>query len=161
MFKAMLGSNTFAEGNTLRSQGNLTMQLPDDPEALIILMYIVHGITRKVPRNVPLNTLTELAKLVDYYCLHEAVELFSDTWVANLKEKAFPKSYNPEVVSWLFISWVFHKGDAFERMTQAMICECDDKSLNDIEHENIPIPPSISCTSQNIAGWYMIFTNFY
>lgn len=140
IFHVMLDPNKFAEGNTLRSQGSLTIPLSDDPDVLIILMHIVHGMTRKVPRFVTLDTLSRLAKLVDYYHLHEVVELFSDTWVSNLKRKAFPNSYNPDVVPWLFISWVFHKKDEFLKLTQILICECDSKSIDEMDHKDIPIP---------------------
>ncbi|KAL3420522.1 hypothetical protein PVAG01_06967 [Phlyctema vagabunda] len=148
VFHAMLDANKFAEGNTLRSQGSLTIPLEDDPETLIILMHIVHGMTRKVPRFVALDTLTKLAKLVDYYRLHEVVELFSDTWVASLQEEAFPQSYTPDVVPWLFISWVFHKEDAFLKLTKILICECDSKSIDDIDYEDIPIPLPITTKIQ-------------
>lgn len=144
IFKAMLEPDKFKEGNLLRSQGNLIVNLPDDPEALITLMHVIHGATRKVPRSITLDTLASLATLVDYYKLHEAVELFSDTWVKNLNEKAFPKNYNSDVVPWLFISWVFQIEDAFMKITQILICEGDDTAMDAIEHENIPIPPILS-----------------
>lgn len=67
MFRKMLGSDQFFEGRTLHSNGNLVIPLSDDSEALIILMYIVHGMTNLVPRKVTLDTLTKLAILIDYY----------------------------------------------------------------------------------------------
>jgi hypothetical protein len=122
MFNSMLLSDTFPEGRDLRSKGSLVIKLSDDAEALIILMYIVHGMTRKVRRNIPLFTLAKLAELVNYYQLHEVVEIFSDSWVANLERTLSLKSYDPELVPpWLFISWVFRKGDQFEKMTQILI----------------------------------------
>ena len=144
MFKAMLSSDTFPEGRTLRSEGSLVIKLSDDLDALIILMYTVHGITRKVPRNIPLYFLADLAHLVNYYNLHEAVELFSDTWVAWTRQNLTLNSYDPEVVlRWLFISWVFQKGDDFEKMTRILIRESDDGLEDDIKDEQVPIPASI------------------
>jgi hypothetical protein len=128
MFNSMLLSDAFPEGRDLRSKGSLVIKLSDDAEAFIILMYIVHRMTRKVPRNIPLFTLAKLAELVNYYQLHEVVEIFSDSWVANLERTLSLKSYDPELVSpWLFISWVFRKGDEFEKMTQILICGSSDK----------------------------------
>jgi len=144
MFRKMLGSDTFRESGVLRSNGSFHLELSDDPEALIMLMYIVHGMTRKVPRDIPLDTLVEFAVLVNYYKVHESVELFSDIWISNLKTKSFPNSYNPEeVLSWLFISWVFEKADDFEKLTRILIYESDDKLPEHVKHVNIPIPESI------------------
>lgn len=142
MFRNMLSSDTFSEGQDLRSKGSLIIRLPDDPEALITLMYIVHGITRRVPRKVTLGTLTKLATLINYYQLHEAVEIFSDIWLADLKQKSFPTNYDSEVIPWLFISWVFLKRDEFAQLTRILVNESDDRWEDDIG-KNILIPASI------------------
>lgn len=144
MFNSMLSSDTFSEGRILLSEGNLVVELSDDPEVLIILMHIVHGMTRKVPRTVPLATLADLANLVEYYKLHEAVELFSDMWVTTLRPKVPLETYDPKVVlRWLFISWVFQKGGDFEKMTRILIYESDDGLKDDVDNMRIPIPASI------------------
>jgi hypothetical protein len=141
-FRTMLGPTEYPEGRTLHSEGNVLIPLPDDDSrALAILMYIVHGMTRKVPRHVTLRTLTTLAGLVNYYQLHEAVELFSDTWIANLEE-GLPGSNLNVVLQWLFISWVFQKGDKFKKMSRILERESDDR-LEDGVDESIPIPASI------------------
>lgn len=49
--------------------------------SFLILMMIIHGRTRAVPRKLSLKRLSEMAVLVDYYECYEAVELFSDMWV--------------------------------------------------------------------------------
>jgi hypothetical protein len=142
MFRTMLSSDKFSEGRSLHSEGNLIIKLPDDPAALIILMYIVHGMTRKVPRHVPLDTLARLASLVSYYQLHEAVELFSDTWIANLKQKAFPRTRVPDAIPWLFVSWVFQKENEFEKITRILEHESDDRLEENVD-ESFLIPASI------------------
>ena len=43
------------------------LYLNDDPDVLTVLLYLVHGQFRKVPREVDLGTLTNLAILVDKY----------------------------------------------------------------------------------------------
>ncbi len=91
MFRNMLSSDKFSEGQGLHSKGSLIIRLPDDSEAPITLMYIVHGMTKAVPRKVTLNTLTKLAILINYYQLHEPVEFVSDLWIADLKQKFFRK----------------------------------------------------------------------
>ena len=142
MFRNMLSSDKFSEGQDLHSKGSLIIRLPDDPEALITLMHIVHGMTRAVPRKVTLDTLTRLAILVNYYQLHEAVEIFSDMWVTDLKQKSFPTSYDSEVIPWLFISWVFLMRDEFAQLTRILENEGDDRWEDNIG-KNLFIPASI------------------
>jgi len=78
-FRSMLGPG-FEEGQRLRIEGSTELALgDDDPDAFEILLNIIHGLTRKVPRSVTLDMLTKLAVLINYYQMHEAVELFSDT----------------------------------------------------------------------------------
>lgn len=144
MFRNMLCSDTYSEGQTLRSQGNLVLELPDDPEDLAILMNIIHGKTRDVPRIVSLDLLANLANLINYYSVHEAVELFVETWLADLMRKTTRVNYDPKVtLRWLFISWVFQKKEEFEKMTRILILESNDRFQDDIDYENIPIPASI------------------
>lgn len=129
----------WGEGNTLRSIGAVEIPLKeDDPAALLILMNIIHGRTRKVPRQVDLKTLTQLAILVDYYHFHEAVEVFSDMWVDGLKER-LPQTYTTDLVRWICISWVFQKPHEFRKVTR--IAQRQTKSV--IAEDWLPIPDSI------------------
>ncbi|KAF4629274.1 hypothetical protein G7Y89_g8873 [Cudoniella acicularis] len=57
-----------------------------------ILMNIVHGHTRKVPRRVSLRALSRLSILVDKYQMLGVVELFSDTWIQFLKKDLPPSN---------------------------------------------------------------------
>lgn len=135
-FRISLGSDTFAEGQTLRSEGNVVVPLPDeDPDAMIILLNIIHGLSSKVPRRVDLNMLSRLAVVVHHWQMHETVELWSDTWIEHLKrEKGLPRSYTPKILlSWLFISWVFRKDEDFENMSKILERECDDNLDNEVE----------------------------
>lgn len=118
----------------------MVLKLGDDPDALMVLLYIIHGSTRKVLRNPTVEFLTALAKLVDYYQLHEVVEPYSDVWIANLKA---PKSYCPRVLPWLFISWVFQNRENFKNITRILIEECDDEVLTLVEHKDLLIPDRI------------------
>ena len=143
-FRDMLGNDNFKEGQTLRSEGKLDVPLPeDDPDAFIILLSIVHTHTRKVPRYVTLATLTSLAILVDKYSLLEAVELFSDLWIDNVKdEEPMPESFTDDVPSWLVISWVFQKPEVFKAMFRIIEQECDER-LEDMFRDDLPVVPFI------------------
>ncbi|KFY30484.1 hypothetical protein V493_01874 [Pseudogymnoascus sp. VKM F-4281 (FW-2241)] len=149
MFRTMLSSDKFVEGQRLRSDGNLVMRLSDDSEALIILMNTIHGITKSIPRKVTLETLTELAILINYYQLHEVVGLASEMWIADLKQKSFPTCYVPEVINWLFISWVFLMRDEFARLTRILELESDDRLEDKISKSRF-IPASIISRIQEL-----------
>ncbi|KAL2071709.1 hypothetical protein VTL71DRAFT_12944 [Oculimacula yallundae] len=126
-FASMLGPD-YKEGRDLQAQGSVIIPLPDDdPDTLIILLNIIHGKTRLVPREVDIDLLARLAALVDYYNFHEIVELWSDFWIDKIKlEKCI--RYRPEpdqptisqadALKRLFVSWVFQKADAFRKLSR-------------------------------------------
>lgn len=114
---------------------------------MIILLNIIHGLSSKVPRRVNLNTLSKLAVTVNHRHMHEAVELWSDTWIENLKrDEGLAESYTPEILlSWLFIFWVFRKDEDFRNMSQILERESDDSLEHEVETVNVGpyIPASI------------------
>lgn len=147
-FREALGSDEFSESRTLQTKGDVVVPLPDeDPDAMVILLHIIHGLTRKVPRQVNLEMLSRLAFVVNHRQMHEAVELFSDGWIESLKRDHLPGSYTPEVLSWLYVFWVFQKEDDFRKMSQIIERESD-HSLKDRAGASTPIPASIisECT---------------
>jgi hypothetical protein len=84
-FRSMLQGD-FKEGVDLRTTGAAEIRLVGGhPAALLILLNIIHGHTRRVPRNVDFRMLTRIAVLVDKYQFHEVAEMFTDTWVEKLK----------------------------------------------------------------------------
>jgi hypothetical protein len=113
-FKHNLGSG-LAESCTLQSKGHV--ELPMDGQGLsetLIVMNIIHNRNRQVPPNVNLDTLTKIAVLVDYLECHEAIEPFSDMWIAQLEMfTGIPNDYSRALVQWLCISLVFDKPTIF------------------------------------------------
>ncbi len=78
VFKRIL-QPSFKEGQEVSSQGYIELPLPDDdPAPLLILLHLIHGRIRKVPRTVDLGMLTNLAILVDKYELLETTEMIKD-----------------------------------------------------------------------------------
>lgn len=77
-----LASGMFAEASP-RSDCKDDKTIPllhDNFTGMEIVMNIVHGCTRKVPRQVDVQMLKQVVGLVDKYELHEAAELFTDIW---------------------------------------------------------------------------------
>jgi hypothetical protein len=90
VFKAMLHRGNFREGRELGNTGSVDVPLPDDnPDAFLIILDVLHGYHRKVPRDISLLMLTCISILVDKYQMVEAVEVFSNGWIEHLK---LPKS---------------------------------------------------------------------
>lgn len=109
-----------------------------DTEAFLILLDIIHGHHRDVPRSVSLEMLGNISVLVDYYNCHEVTEIFVDIWIQDL-EKSLPTSYGKASTIWLSISWVFSKASIFEKMTEVTIHGC----LGPVNTMNLPIPARI------------------
>lgn len=115
----------WSEGGTLLDQGTVELDIPDtNPETVLILLDVIHGRLRRVPKAVDLNCLTELAMLVDYFQCHEVVYLVSDLWVGALRETVPSISTTDQlsgsmrdVTKWIFISWVFREADIFKEVT--------------------------------------------
>jgi hypothetical protein len=79
--------------------------------------------------------------------MHEAVGIWSDTWIENLKrDEGLPSSYTSDaVLSWLFILCVFRESDGFRNMSGILVRESDGSLENEVETDYIGphIPASI------------------
>lgn len=109
-----------------------------DSDAFLILMQVIHGKTRSVPRRVDVDMLAKLAVLVDYYDCHEVIEIYCPIWINSLTDE-LPVSYGRDAVLWLLISHVFKQDDIFQRMTQVVVL----KSAYPVQTMGLPIPSSL------------------
>lgn len=129
VFKAMLQPGSFEEGRKLSAAGKVEVPLPeDDPTAFEVVLNIIHGRNKLVPRVLSLELLTSVSLLVDKYQMAEAVECFSDNWIGALIED-LPQAYTSEtesesVLLWLQVSWVFEKDEIFTKMTGVLERGC-------------------------------------
>lgn len=141
VFKAMLQHSNFKEGDTLRSSGQVKVPLPDDdPAALKILLDIVHGRVRQVPRQVGLKTMTELSILIDKYQMLEVVEIYVEIWMTTLKTSV-PIFFTADLLSWLSISWVFGLADIFKQISR--IAMRGSTELFGAHESHLPIPQPV------------------
>ena len=139
-FEKML-SGTSNEAITLRTKRHVSISLTADLDAMIILLNIVHGVSRKVPRQVKLGILSKLAVLVSSLGMLDAVQFFSDTWIDNLQREGLPKAYNEDVLPLVFVFWVFDRPSEFKNMTKLTQRECDEKLGGEVQE--LPIPHNI------------------
>jgi hypothetical protein len=109
------------EARTLRADGCVEIYESGwDSDALLILMNIIHGQTRKVPRIISLEMLAKVAVLVDYYKCVEVAEPFSEIWIGRLKGD-LPETSSRDVILWICISSVFRLSDLFLLATSIAI----------------------------------------
>ncbi len=130
VFKAMLQTSTFEEGRKLNAAGKVEVPLPEDnPTAFEVVLNIIHGRNKLVPRVLSLELLTSVSLLVDKYQMAEAVECFSDTWIRALigdLPQAYPsQTGSDKVLLWLHLSWVFENDEVFTKMTGLLERGCN------------------------------------
>jgi hypothetical protein len=80
--------------------------------------------------------------MVDYYGCHEALELFSDLWMQDLKG-AFDVTHRCRWKNWLLSSWVFNLEEIFSEITVFIPLI----STDTIDSGDWPIPKEIIGTS--------------
>lgn len=135
VFRAMLESQ-FKESRP-NDQGLYELQASEwDAEALVILLDIIHGHHREVPKRISVETLSHIAIIVDYYGCHEIMELVFAAWVSYLGP---PEDFvKQDPMRWLFISWVFRQESLFTTATKMLLLYDNGKYVVDL-----PIPQPI------------------
>lgn len=85
-FEGMLSGGRWKEGVRNEVDGLYHVTVEDwDMEALLVLLNILHHRNRRVPRTISLELLAKLVVLIDYYECAEALELFTERWVGDLR----------------------------------------------------------------------------
>ncbi|KAK0369094.1 hypothetical protein CLIM01_13545 [Colletotrichum limetticola] len=132
-------SGPWMEASVKHIDGCYHMDASDwDSDALLILMQVIHGKTRSVPRRMNLEMLAKLAVLVDYYDCHEVIEVYCPVWIESLRD-TLPAEYGRDVILWLLISRVFKQDGIFQQMTQVAVSKSDDP----IRTMELPIPSTV------------------
>ena len=161
VFRAML-SGHFREGTKLRSQDFLRLPLPeDDPEALSVLLRVTYGQIGLVPTTLDINTLVEMAMLVDKYQFNNVIGYFSARWFNCYKDSVLysrhvdgllsfdPLYEGPYVVSmadlyaWLFVSYYFGRKKEFARAAGLLVRQSQERIGEDSGSVELPIPTSM------------------
>ncbi|KAL2421972.1 hypothetical protein ABEF95_004139 [Exophiala dermatitidis] len=116
VFRAMFNGN-FREKVQPGSQQPIKVPLPEDnPEAMMLILAIVHGFTRKVPRKVSRDMLLQIALLIDKYEIDETLELFTHMWFKHLKRKSDMEKAS-SLSDWIYISFVTRQEVIFNQLT--------------------------------------------
>ncbi|KAI0180234.1 hypothetical protein GGR52DRAFT_234124 [Hypoxylon sp. FL1284] len=124
---------------TKESDGYVHLPLEDwDTEALLIIMNIIHLRNRLVPSHVSIDMLAKLAVIVDYFEFHEAVEVFSKSWMEHLRS-SIPISYCRDLILWIWIAHVFNDSNTLKTTISTAI----QQSPAPIQDLGLPIPERI------------------
>jgi hypothetical protein len=107
------------------SQDRELLKIPlqkDDLESLQTLLYVVHGLTRRVSRQVERNQLLQIVVLIDKYEFYEVAEVFTDMWFESL-QPTIPRNLRQDLASWIYICLELRQLEEFNTLTEIAIRE--------------------------------------
>ncbi len=132
---------------TRQSDGRVHLKLAEgfDPKAVSIVVNAVHGRGSQVPKAVDLETLAQIAVVVDRLQLLDAVDVYADRWISKL-EGRIQDVYDRDLVLWIFISHVFRRSDIFKAVSKTAAAQAQ----GPIQTLNLPIREKI--ISQSILS---------
>lgn len=141
-FKRLL-SDTWPEGKTLATEGTVRLAIKDcKPDILLLILNIIHGHTRKVPREISFLQLVDFSLATDYFQFHEVVEVFALMWIELLKP-SIPLTFCLDTKQWIMIASVFKVADILQKTTKIAIQEGTTLLLTD----GLPIPAFVKSMS--------------
>jgi hypothetical protein len=116
----------------------------DDVEALLLLLRIAHLQFDKVPPELTLEGLLNVAILCDKYICTGLVEPWLPQWLANEETE----SKEPDCGEWLYIAWIFRREKIFKELATKLIYEVttndEGKCLTSSGEDFLsPMPPDI------------------
>jgi hypothetical protein len=75
------------DANIVQSDGRVHVKLDGfDPNAITIVMNIIHGRGPRIPKTLDLETLAKVAVFVDSFKCYDAVEAYADRWLGQLEK---------------------------------------------------------------------------
>lgn len=93
-----------------------------DAAAVVIVMDVIHGRGRKVPRALDLETLAKVAVFVDTFRCLDAVEVYAERWFLKL-EGQVPREYGRDLLLWIYVSYVFRQSEVFQKATKIAVLQ--------------------------------------
>ncbi|PYH89032.1 hypothetical protein BO71DRAFT_403400 [Aspergillus ellipticus CBS 707.79] len=134
-FQDMLESS---DGEFGRIERDLLPAGFDNLSAVLVLLNVIHGCARKVPRSLDPETLCMVAMLAEHYECLEAVEVYFENWVRNIEDRV-PRVYTDDLSIWLYIAWTFKHQMLFKHVTRIAVRE----STGPVPTLDLPIPKKL------------------
>jgi hypothetical protein len=123
VFSAMIGPQSmFLEGTRLRSDAQLELEVDDNPEAMLIILKLLHLRNNDIPRELDFNMLYAIALIADKYDLSEAILPWGIIWIGPYREQQLSGIISSHEL-WLCISWVFKDSRIFKEISRHLILE--------------------------------------
>ncbi|KAF4473343.1 het-d [Fusarium agapanthi] len=91
-----------------------------DPEALRIVMKVIHAQAQDLPDEVTLQMIVLIAEVVNDLQCHNALSFFVKVWINRLSESV-PSQMCDELVQWIFVASVFGLDEKFKQATRKAI----------------------------------------
>ncbi|KAF4459374.1 hypothetical protein FALBO_13873 [Fusarium albosuccineum] len=110
-----------------------------DPSAFEIVMYAVHGKTQKLPDTVTLETLTQIAVILDDLETYQALCFAAKRWIKRLGDQGGKGPFRIDLARYILVSFVFDEPEMFGAMTKRAIFN----SNQPFHSFELPIRPKI------------------
>ncbi|RKL01702.1 hypothetical protein BFJ71_g5031 [Fusarium oxysporum] len=123
-------------------------------EAFELVLKIIHGKTRDVPRNVKLDLLADIATIVDDLECHEAVAFFSTNWLFGwpVGWPSTEELRDKPLAQLILASFVFEHASLFKTSTKMAIRH----NIDFISTYELPIRADVSGTLDSINEWHQL-----
>ncbi|QPC76836.1 hypothetical protein HYE68_007588 [Fusarium pseudograminearum] len=108
------------------------------PEALSIVLRIIHAQNQDLPDSVTLKMLVEIATVVDDLQCSEALYFFTRAWTSRISQ-SIPSHMCDDLIEWIFITSVFGLDNRLKHAMNVAMME----STRRIDNLGLPILPSI------------------
>ncbi|KAI1274618.1 hypothetical protein F5Y07DRAFT_213182 [Xylaria sp. FL0933] len=138
-FKKML-EGPWKEAITIHEDGLRHCVLENFNEvAVAIVLRVIHGKVLGMSRNLPLELLLEVARVVDYLGCFEVMSFYTFTWVRHI-ESEIPTKSTVKLLHWICIAAIFRENEIFSRCTRTVMIE----SRTEIPSLGLPVLAMVS-----------------
>lgn len=136
-FRGLL-SEKWSHGKSLATEGAARVAIKDcKPDTLLLILNIIHGHTRKVPRQISFPQLVDFSLATDFFQCHEVVEVFALMWIGPLKPHVAATWMDN--TKWMMIASVFNVADILKTTTEIAMKE----GMGSFDTHSLPIPGSV------------------
>lgn len=91
-----------------------------DSKAFEIVMQIIHGQTRHIPKKVDVDLLAQIAAIVDDLECQDSVWFFAKRWLDQMTGPVMQR-LSEDIMRWILVSFVFEDAGIFKAATNIAI----------------------------------------
>ncbi|KAJ4263576.1 hypothetical protein NW762_006396 [Fusarium torreyae] len=134
VFKAML-HGPWIEGNSSTSFVREISATEWNPQALAVVLNVLHGRFRQVPRIISIKFFVDITIIAEYYQCEEAMQFCAETWYADAYKPL--ETFCKKSIMWLYIAWVFPWPDLLLTMTKVALKHS--QGLDTVKTKDLPV----------------------